>query len=279
MGGLGHLCGDVSVAMMVGGALFTLAITIALVQLAVIRSWFRRRIVRQQESFPLAFITPDAEKLSHESQLTLPKCSVVMPVKGVHDQSYDNWRRVITSMYGGPLAFFFCVEAEDDPAYAHIQRLQAEMSEFDIQLLVAGRSWHCSQKIHNQLHGFNLAMRTSEYVIVVDDDIKLHPGTIRRWVEELESDPRVLAASGYAFEYVPVSELNLPDWFWMLWRLSASSGFSDPHDRPANCWGGAMMFRSSELRRNVYGLIDAWRDGGYASRDRGLHMISAKVDL
>ena len=45
-------------------------------------------------------------------------------------------------------------------------------------------------------------MNTCEYVIVLDDDIKLHPGTIRGWVEELEHDPRVLAASGYAFEYV-----------------------------------------------------------------------------
>ena len=56
---------------------------------------------------------------------------------------------------------------------------------------VAGVSWHCSQKIHNQMHGFERAMRTCEYVIVLDDDIKLHPGTIRCWVEELESDARV----------------------------------------------------------------------------------------
>ena len=29
-------------------------------------------------------------------------------------------------------------------------------------------------------------MLKCEYVIVLDDDIKLHPGTIRAWVEELE---------------------------------------------------------------------------------------------
>ena len=50
----------------------------------------------------------------------------------------------------------------------------------------------------------------------------------------------------------------------MLWRLCASTGFNSPADRPPNAWGGAMMFRASELRANIYGLLDAWRDGGYS---------------
>ena len=117
---------------------------------------------------------------------------------------------------------------------------------------------------HNQMHGFERAMHSCEYVIVLDDDIKLHPGTIRAWVEELESDARVLAASGYAFEYIGKGVTGLASYFAMLWRCMASNGFSDPLDRPANVWGGAMIFRSKELRRNVYGLTDAWRDGGYS---------------
>ena len=46
--------------------------------------------------------------------------------------------------------------------------------------------------------------------------------------------------------------------------MMASNGFNHPKDRPANVWGGAMMFRAEELRRNIYGLTDAWRDGGYS---------------
>ena len=66
---------------------------------------------------------PDVEKFRHSFQLRLPKCGVVMPVKGVHGQSYANWRAQITSMYGGQLEFFFAVESEDDPAYSQCASL------------------------------------------------------------------------------------------------------------------------------------------------------------
>ena len=118
------------------------------------------------------------------------------------------------------------------------------------------------------MHGFERAMRQCEYVIVLDDDIKLHPGTIRAWVEELEHDPKALAASGYAFEYVRKGERTWAPYLAMLWRLMAANGFSAPDDRPPNVWGGAMMFRSKELRSNIYGLTDAWRDGGESSGPR-----------
>lgn len=258
------VCTDVALAWMLGGTLFIFACTVALTNLVRLRAAFKRGIEALKDSNPLAHIAPDVNKFRHSFQITLPRCAVVMPVKGVHNQSYDNWRTQITAMYGGPLEFFFCVESEDDPAYPHIQRLQAESPEFRIRLLVAGQSWHCSQKIHNQLYGFERAMRTCSYVIVIDDDIKLHPGTIRSWVEEMESDPRVLAASGYAFEVVQPGEPMGTAWLWMLWRLCATTGFSSPNDRPANVWGGAMMFRAKELRSNIYGITDAWRDGGYS---------------
>ena len=46
-------------------------------------------------------------------------------------------------------------------------------------------------------------------------------------------------------------------------------------------WGGAMMFRASELRANVYGLIDAWRDGGPAAKlaGRSLKRLQDPEDL
>ena len=80
---------------------------------------------------------------ARREQRALPSCGVVMPVKGVHDQSYANWRAQITSMYGGALEFFFCVESEDDPAYPHVERLMSENPAIRIHLLVAGVCWHC----------------------------------------------------------------------------------------------------------------------------------------
>ena len=151
----------------------------------------------------LAYISPDILKFRHSFQITLPKCAVVLPVKGVRDDSYANWRSQVTSMYGGPLAFLFVVESDDDPAYPHIERLIREHADANIRLLVAGRTWYCSQKMHNQLHGFEAVLLTAaKYVILLDDDIHLHPGTIRYWVEEMESDPKVVVASGYTFDWV-----------------------------------------------------------------------------
>ena len=172
-------CGDVVSALILLGTVWIITMSISLIVIAVPRNKFARQVEQLESVNPLAFIAPDLDKFRHSFQIKLPKCGVVMPVKGVHDQSYDNWRAQITSMYGGALEFFFCVESANDPAYPHVQRLIQENPEFRIQLLVAGVSWHCSQKIHNQLHGFERAMRSCEYVIVIDDDIKLHPGTIR----------------------------------------------------------------------------------------------------
>ena len=260
----GLLCSDVPFFFLVCGCLFLLSVILALLTTIMPRERLARDVEALTPENPLAFISPDIAKFRHSFQIKLPRCAVVMPIKGVHDQSYDNWRSQITSMYGGPLDFYFCIESADDPAHPHILRLIRENPEFRIHLMIAGVSWHCSQKIHNQMHGFERAMRSCEYVIVLDDDIKLHPGTIRAWVEELESDANCLAASGYAFEYVRKGETSVVPHFAMLWRMMASNGFNHPKDRPANVWGGAMMFRSEELRRNIYGLTDAWRDGGYS---------------
>ena len=227
------LCNDVTFTVLLVSIFLLIGFTVSTVLSVLPRELFSRDLKNLTEENPLAFISPDISKFRHSFQMRLPKCGVVMPVKGVHNQSYANWRAQVTSLYGGPLEFYFCIESKDDPAHPHILRLQRENPDHSIHLMVAGVSWHCSQKIHNQMHGFERAMQTCEYVIVLDDDIKLHPGTIRAWVEELESDPRVLAASGYAFEYVGKGVTSYASYFAMLWRCLASNGTCHRASRPS----------------------------------------------
>lgn len=268
------LCNEPVAAMGFLAALFTIAVSVGMWGMILSRERFTGGVKLLEEDNPLAFISPDILKFRHSFQITLPKCAVVMPVKGVHEGSADNWRSQVTSMYGGPLNFLFVVESEADPAFAAIRRLIAELSEFSIKLLVAGETWHCSQKMHNQLTGFEAALGMgAKYVILLDDDIHLHPGTIRYWVEEMESDPKVLVASGYTFDWVGPGVRGWPAYLWMMWRLVAAVGFNDPKDRPKHIWGGAMMFRAEELRRNVCSLMDAWADGGY-SEDWASHSLA-----
>jgi cellulose synthase/poly-beta-1,6-N-acetylglucosamine synthase-like glycosyltransferase len=267
------LCGPWPTFFAFAGALWVFAMALAQLVIAIPRYGYTKslRNSRRLEAARApssgatdAAQSDDAVTSAKHAAKQLPKVAVVMPVKGVHAQSYHNWQTQINSHYGGALEFHFCIESEDDPAYPHIRRLIQEYPGVNIQLHVAGVSWHCSQKIHNQLYGFELAMCSCEYVLVVDDDIQLHPNSIQEWVEVLSSDPQVLAASGYAFEYVPSTEQGWSSYFAMLWRLAASAGFNQKDERPVNCWGGALMFRSSELRANIYGLKDAWLDGGYS---------------
>jgi hypothetical protein len=130
------LCNDVTFCLTFMGCLFLFSLLIAMANSVLPRERFALNVKLLAEDNPLAFITPDIDKFRHSFQLKLPRCGVVMPVKGVHDQSYANWRAQVTSMYGGPLEFFFCVESEDDPALPHIQRLQRENPEINIHPMV-----------------------------------------------------------------------------------------------------------------------------------------------
>jgi hypothetical protein len=61
------------------------------------------------------------------SQSSWPRVSVVLPVKGIHDNSIDNWQSQIETDYSGDIDFIFVVEDEHDPAYAELWRLKARV--------------------------------------------------------------------------------------------------------------------------------------------------------
>ena len=90
---------------------FTVMMTIGLFTMILSRERFTQGVISLEDTNPLAYISPDILKFRHSFQITLPKCAVVLPVKGVRDDSYANWQSQVTSMYGGPLTFIFVVEA------------------------------------------------------------------------------------------------------------------------------------------------------------------------
>jgi hypothetical protein len=44
--------------------------------------------------------------------------SVLLPVKGVHERTLMHWRSQVRASHGGSMEFIFCMESEEDPAYA-----------------------------------------------------------------------------------------------------------------------------------------------------------------
>ncbi|KAJ1623082.1 hypothetical protein T492DRAFT_845794 [Pavlovales sp. CCMP2436] len=261
------MCSMYADAILLQGSVLTLILMAGLFAFTLNRTRYVRRLKalsKSDNSSLQSFLSPNMRALEDAQRAggTLPGVSVVLPCKGVHAQSYTNWKSQVMSEYGGQLEFIFCVESTEDPAHPKIKRLIQELGAHKIKLVVAGLSFHSSQKIHNQLAGISVASRLSAYLLIVDDDIQLHPGSVACWVAEMEADPSVFVASGYSFDYAPRDAMTLPTSLVMMWRMVAMSAFT--HTRPYNLWGGAFMFRREELQRNVHGIVDAWRDGGYS---------------
>ncbi|GFR40244.1 hypothetical protein Agub_g814 [Astrephomene gubernaculifera] len=76
-----------------------------------------------------------------------------------------------------------------------------------VRLLVAGLAEGCSQKIHNLCAGIEAAdprvASEGGYVLCLDDDVALHPGSLEDLVAEMEARPDVFMATGYPFDIPP----------------------------------------------------------------------------
>ncbi|OMO58300.1 Ceramide glucosyltransferase [Corchorus olitorius] len=203
-----------------------------------------REINRMKKSMKagnsFAFLCHDINELEHSYQVNLPRVSVVMPLKGFGEHNLHNWKSQITSLYGGPLEFLFVMESTEDPAYHHVSRLIEEFKDdVEAKIIVAGLSTTCSQKIHNQLVGVENMHKDTKYVLFLDDDVRLHPGSIGALTAEMEKNPEIFIQTGYP--------LDLP---------SGSLG--------SYCIYEYHMMHADDFRYDRYGVVSGLRDGGYS---------------
>ncbi|KAG5547417.1 hypothetical protein RHGRI_013192 [Rhododendron griersonianum] len=208
-------------------------------------AYVRNREIRQMKDSmrhgnSFAFLSHDMNELEHTNQVNLPRVTVVMPLKGFGEHNLHNWRSQITSLYGGPLEFMFVVESTEDPAYYAVKRLLADYKDYvDAKIIVAGLSTTCSQKIHNQLIGVERMHKDSKYVLFLDDDVRLHPGSIGALTVEMEKNPKIFIQTGYP--------LDLP---------SGSLG--------SYCIYEYHMMHANDFRNDHHGVVSGLRDGGYS---------------
>ncbi|KAL8503175.1 hypothetical protein ACS0TY_022065 [Phlomoides rotata] len=208
-----------------------------------------------------AFLYYDINDLEHSSQVSLPKVSVVMPLKGFGEHNLHNWRSQITSLYGGALEFLFVVESTDDPAYHFVKRLLNDFEdEVDAKIVVAGLSTTCSQKIHNQLVGVEQIHKDSKYVLFLDDDVRLHPGSIGALTAEMEKNPDIFIQTGYPLD-LPSGSLG--SYCIYEYHMPCSMGFATG-GKTFFLWGGCMMMHSDDFRTDRHGVVSELRYGGYS---------------
>ncbi|KAL6585878.1 hypothetical protein OROMI_002522 [Orobanche minor] len=259
----------------------------------------RKEIRRIKENIKrgnnFAFICHDVNDLEHSSQVTLPRVSVVMPLKGFGEHNLHNWKTQITSLYGGPLEFLFVVDSTKDPAYHAVKHLlndykvpvqnylrdvaglstkaikgQMRMREIaaglfqsdnvDAKIVIAGPSTTCSQKIHNQLVGVEKMHKDSKYVLFLDDDVRLHPGSIGALTAEMEKNPDIFIETGYPLD-LPSGSLG--SYCIYEYHMPCSMGFATG-GKTFFLWGGCMMMHADDFRTDCHGVVSELRDGGYS---------------
>ncbi|KAJ4959022.1 hypothetical protein NE237_026133 [Protea cynaroides] len=242
----------------------------------VCASYVRNREIRHMKNSIkrgnyFAFLYQDINELEHSNQINLPRVSVVMPLKGFGEHNLQNWRSQITSLYGGPLEFLFVVESTEDPAYRAVSMLISEFKDsVDLKIVVAGLSTTCSQKIHNQLVGVESMHKDSKYVLFLDDDVRLHPGSIGALTAEMVKNPEIFIQTGYPLD-LPSGSLG--SYCIYEYHMPCSMGFATG-GRTFFLWGGCMMMHADDFRHDLYGVVSGLRDGGY-SDDMTLAAISS----
>ncbi|OVA08534.1 Ceramide glucosyltransferase [Macleaya cordata] len=255
-------CSAFAVFIQIQGCLICLSLAIGWAFAAYVRNGEIRRMkhnIKDGNSF--AFLCDNINDLEHSCQIKLPRVSVVMPLKGFGEHNLQNWRSQITSLYGGPLEFLFVVESTEDPAYNAVCMLLDDFKDnIATQIVVAGLSTTCSQKIHNQLVGVERMHKDSKYVLFLDDDVRLHPGSIGALTAEMEKNPDIFIQTGYPLD-LPSGTFG--SYCIYEYHMPCSMGFATG-GRTFFLWGGCMMMHADDFRNDLYGVVTGLRDGGYS---------------
>ncbi|XP_024399720.1 uncharacterized protein [Physcomitrium patens] len=254
-------CHPVSIFLQLKGCLVYLVLAAGWAYNSVVRARELHRIrAAEAAGNALAFLYPNVDDLEHSAQAKLLRVSVVMPLKGFGEHNLSNWRSQVLSMYGGPLEFLFVVESKEDPACEVILQLMRDLKgEVDAKLLVAGYSTTCSQKIHNQLAGVDAMHKDSKYVLFLDDDVQLCPGSIGALVAHMIEHPEIFVLTGYPFD-LPSGSIS--SYCIYEYHLPCSIGFG--FGRTFFLWGGCMMMHAEDFRTDRYGMVTGLREGGYS---------------
>ncbi|KAI4966988.1 hypothetical protein ZWY2020_034466 [Hordeum vulgare] len=231
-------CSSVAVFFQIQGCCICLLLAFGWAVASLVRKKEIRKMRRKMASgHSFAFLCDDVDELEHSVQQKLPMVSVVMPLKGFGEHNLQNWRTQITSLYGGPLEFLFVVESKDDPAYRAVSRL---IVEYKIGV----------EKMH----------KDSKYVLFLDDDVRLHPGTVGALTKEMEKNPEIFIQTGYPLD-LPSGSLG--SYCIYEYHMPCSIGFATG-GRTFFLWGGCMMMHADDFRQDLYGLVTALKNGGYS---------------
>lgn len=172
---------------------------------------------------------------------------------------------------GGHLRYIFVVESMKDPCIPIIRNLQAthkECPSHSVILACSGESRHCSQKIHNLIHGIRYSIKTAEephgYIVCMDDDVQPHPEFLETLISDMERTPDdTRVATAYPFDIPQSKGASLFSYAMLAYHLPLSVGLAIS-TRTRFVWGGCMAFRMEDMAVDRFGILSSWSRGGYS---------------
>jgi hypothetical protein len=166
---------------------------------------------------------------------------VFCPCKGSDDEFEKNVQSVLNQDYGN-YDVQFIVESEDDAAYTVLRKLGGNV-------LVAGRTSDCGQKVHNLTVA--VSQRTdAEIYVFCDSDARFPHDWLSRLLAPLD---HTNITTGYRW-YV-ANRFHFPTLMRSAWNASSASILGD-HDRNF-AWGGSTALCRKTFERLK--IADAWR--------------------
>jgi cellulose synthase/poly-beta-1,6-N-acetylglucosamine synthase-like glycosyltransferase len=168
---------------------------------------------------------------------------VFCPCKGVDHEFEKNIRSLIDQDYPN-FKVKFIVESPDDEAYAALKAMGVS------DVLIAGMSSNCGQKVHNLAFGVRYAGEPADIYVFCDSDARFP----RQWLAKLTAPltPENVT-TGYRW-YAP-ERFSISTLLRSAWNASVVTALGD-HDRNF-AWGGSMaIYRSAFERLNI---LRAWR--------------------
>lgn len=202
-----------------------------------------------------------------------PRVAVIIPCKGLDARFQTNIASFLKQDYGN-YRVFFVVEEKTDPAHAKIcevkEAVGRESKASDIQILIAGPSTSCSQKIHNVLYALDRLPDSTDILAFADSDVCVHGDWLTRLVWPLRRCGRGVA-TGYRW-FIPTTN-DLPS--LALSALNAGVAQLLGNSRLNHAWGGSMAIRAQDFRQ--LNLDQIWR--GTLSDDLSLSHAVKKAGM
>lgn len=202
-----------------------------------------------------------------------PRTVLIVPCKGLDSAFHENIASFFAQDYDNYL-LWFVVADESDPAYSELCELKNKLAPSskarDVQILVAGPTQLCSQKVHNLLHCYRKIPDDVSILAFADSDICIRSDWLAHLVYPLRKDKNGVA-SGYRW-FVPTK--NNPASL-ALSAINAKVAQLLGNTRFNQAWGGSMAIRVDDFRR--LGIDKIWLKA--ASDDLSLSCAVKKAGM